>query len=178
MENGRYRNKTLIMNEKSTTPNENSVTLNEHHKEEYAPAHTTEHILNQAMIRHFGCGRSIEAHIERKKSKQDFRRDREPSEEAIRGIEDEVNRVIGQHLPVTYSFITQDEARSRFDLQRLPDNASETVRVVQIGDYDACLCIGNHVGNTDEIGRFRILSHSYDSEKGVLRLRWKLEDSV
>lgn len=32
-----------------------------------APMHTTEHIINQTMIRLFGCGRSVSAHIERKK---------------------------------------------------------------------------------------------------------------
>ena len=37
-----------------------------------APMHTTEHIINQTMIRLFGCGRSISAHIERKKSKLDY----------------------------------------------------------------------------------------------------------
>ena len=30
-----------------------------------APMHTTEHIINQTMIRLFGCGRSVSAHIER-----------------------------------------------------------------------------------------------------------------
>ena len=32
--------------------------------------HTTEHIINQTMVRLFGCGRSISAHIERKKRKR------------------------------------------------------------------------------------------------------------
>ena len=54
--------------------------LNEHNKEEYPPMHTTEHILNQTMIRLFGCGRAVSAHIERKKSKLDFRFQREPEE--------------------------------------------------------------------------------------------------
>ena len=46
--------------------------LNEHNKEEYPPMHTTEHIVNQTMIRLFGCGRAVSAHIERKKSKLDL----------------------------------------------------------------------------------------------------------
>ena len=41
-----------------------------------APSHTCEHIVNQTMIRLFGCGRSVSAHIERKKSKLDYRLDR------------------------------------------------------------------------------------------------------
>lgn len=160
---------------KKTMEKEQTPILNEHNKQEYPPSHTTEHILNQAMIRLFGCGRSHSAHIERKKSKQDFRIDHEPTGTEIRAIEEEVNKVIRQELPVSYAFITQNEARERFDMDRLPAGASETVRVVSVGDYDACLCIGTHVANTREIGVFRIVSYSYDKEEGVLRLRWKLD---
>ena len=39
--------------------------LNEHNKEEYPPMHTTEHILNQTMIRLFGCGRAVSAQEKR-----------------------------------------------------------------------------------------------------------------
>mgnify|MGYP002980109791 CR=1 FL=1 len=103
--------------------------LNEHNKEEYPPMHTTEHILNQTMIRLFGCGRAVSAHIERKKSKLDFRFQREPEESEINQIEQQVNRIIQSGLPITTEYITQEEALGRFDLRRLPDNASETVRV-------------------------------------------------
>ena len=37
-----------------------------------APMHSVEHILNQTMVRMFGCERSRNAHIERKKSKCDY----------------------------------------------------------------------------------------------------------
>ena len=69
-------------------------------------------------------------------------------------------------------FITQEEAMGRFEMERLPENASETVRVVRVGDFDECLCIGQHVENTSEIGTFKIISHSY--ENGILRIRFKL----
>ena len=54
----------------------------------------------------------------------------------------------------------------------VPENASETVRVVKVGDYDDCLCIGAHVNNTSEIGTFKIVSHDY--RDGILRIRFKL----
>ena len=146
--------------------------LNEHNKEEYPPMHTTEHIVNQTMVRLFGCGRAVSAHIERKKSKLDFELPQPPSDYEIRQVEEAVNRVIQEHLPVTTQYITQDEARTRFDLDRLPQNASDTVRVVKIGDYDECLCIGRHVENTSEIGTFKIISHDY--KDGILRMRFKL----
>ena len=146
--------------------------LNDHNKQEYPPMHTTEHIINQTMIRLFGCGRSISAHIERKKSKLDYRLAACPTEEEIKKLEEVVNEVIARQLPVTTEFITQEEAQGRFDLERLPDGASETVRVVKVGDYDECLCIGQHVKNTSEIGTFKIISHDY--KDGIFRMRFKL----
>ncbi|WP_283389610.1 hypothetical protein [Barnesiella viscericola] len=146
--------------------------LNEHNKEEYPPMHTTEHIVNQTMVRLFGCGRAVSAHIEKKKSKLDFKLPQPLSDDEIRQVEETVNRVIQEHLPVTTQYITQAEARDRFDLGRLPQNASDTVRVVKVGDYDECLCIGRHVENTSEIGTFKIISHDY--KDGILRLRFKL----
>ena len=148
--------------------------LNEHNKQEYPPMHTAEHIINQTMIRLFGCGRSVEAHIERKKSKLDYLLPDAPTEEQVKRLEEAVNEVIGSHLPVTTEFITQQEACGRFDMERLPEGASDTVRVVHVGDYDECLCIGVHVENTSEIGRFQIISHNYDSETHRWRMRFKL----
>lgn len=150
------------------------VTLNAHNKEEHRPSHTAEHIINRAMDNAFHCGRAVEAHIERKKSKMDFRLDNEPSEEELKRVEATVNEVITRDLPVTFAFITQAEAASRFDLKRLPDGASDTVRVVSVGDYDECLCIGQHVDHTAEIGHVTFASHDYDAERGIFRIRFKV----
>ena len=151
---------------------EQETLLNEHNKQEYPPMHTCEHIVNRTMVNIFGCGRAVSAHIERKKSKLDFALPKAPSVEDIENIEKTVNEVIARHLPVTTEFITQEEAVGRFDLKRLPDNASDTVRIVRVGDYDECLCIGLHVTNTSEIGTFRIISSDY--KHGIFRIRFKL----
>lgn len=151
---------------------EQKILLNEHNKQEYPPMHTCEHIVNRTMVNIFGCGRAVSAHIERKKSKLDFALPKAPSVEDIENIEKTVNEVIARHLPVTTEFITQEEAVGRFDLKRLPDNASDTVRIVRVGDYDECLCIGQHVTNTSEIGTFRIISSDY--KDGIFRIRFKL----
>lgn len=151
---------------------EQETLLNEHNKQEYPPMHTCEHIVNRTMVNIFGCGRAVSAHIERKKSKLDFALPKAPSVEDIENIEKTVNEVIVRHLPVTTEFITQEEAVGRFDLKRLPDNASDTVRIVRVGDYDECLCIGLHVTNTSEIGTFRIISSDY--KDGIFRIRFKL----
>ena len=151
---------------------EQQIQLNDHNKQDHPPMHTCEHIVNRTMVNLFGCGRAVSAHIERKKSKLDFALPQQPSEEDIEKIEKTVNEVIAQHLPVTTEFITQEEAVGRFDMKRLPENASETVRIIHVGDYDECLCIGTHVENTSEIGIFKIISYDYNN--GILRIRFKL----
>ncbi len=152
---------------------EQKTEFNAHNKEEFAPMHTAEHILNQAMIRAFGCGRNVGGHIERKKSKCDYALAAAPTPEQLAAVEREVNRVIAADLPVREEFMTQGEAAREFDLARLPQGASEAVRVIRVGDYDACLCLGRHVERTGQIGRFVLLSSSY--ENGRLRLRFKLD---
>ena len=146
--------------------------LNAHNKEEYPPMHTAEHILNATMVRMFGCPRSRNAHIERKKSKCDYYLDACPSDEQVARIEAAVNAVIGRNLAVTIDFLPREEAAAVVDLSKLPEDASPTLRIVRVGDYDACACIGAHVQNTAEIGTFQILSHDY--ENGRWRVRWKV----
>ena len=147
--------------------------LNSHDKAEYPPMHTAEHILNQTMVRMFGCSRSKNAHIERKKSKCDYLLEKAPLEEQITEIERRVNEVIDQHLKVSIDFMSHEEAAGYVDLSKLPGNVSETLRIVRVGDYDACACIGEHVSNTSEIGHIKLLSHDY--ENGRWRIRFKLE---
>ena len=146
--------------------------LNAHNKLEFEPAHSTEHILNATMVKMFGCSRSRNAHIEKKKSKCDYILESEPTAEQVAAIEAKVNEVIGQNLDVTVEFVAREEAEKIVDLSKLPEDVSETLRIVRIGDYDACACIGAHVANTSEIGVIKIISHSY--ENGVWRLRWKV----
>jgi Ser-tRNA(Ala) deacylase AlaX len=137
-----------------------------------APMHTCEHILNQTMVRMFGCERSRNAHIERKKSKCDYQLSEEPSKEQIAAVEAQVNKVISQNLPITIEFCTRENVPAEVDLSKLPDEASHTLCIVRVGDYDTCACIGTHVENTSEIGEFKIISYTWD--EGTLRLRFKL----
>ena len=142
-------------------------------KKDYDPAmHTAEHILNQTMDRMFACGRSFNAHIEKKKSKCDYRCPRPLTAEDISAVEEAVNRIIARNLPVTERMVTRSEAEARFFTGKLPADAGETIRVVSAGDYDHCPCIGQHVRSTSEIPGFRILSATH--AKGVLRIRFAL----
>lgn len=146
--------------------------LNAHNKAEHEESHSCEHILNGTMVKMFGCPRSKNAHIERKKSKCDYLLENEPTAEQVAAIEAKVNEEIAKNHDVTVEFMSREEAGKIVDLSKLPEDASETLRIVRIGDYDVCACIGAHVSNTSEIGTFKIISHSFAD--GVWRLRWKI----
>lgn len=146
--------------------------LNEAKKLYNEPMHTCEHILNQTLVRMFGCGRSVNAHIERRKSKCDYLLSEAPTEAQIAEITQKVNEIIDAHLPVSEELMSREEAAKIADLSKLPADASETLRVIRVGDYDACACIGQHVDNTSELGRFEIISH--DFENGRWRVRFKM----
>jgi len=148
------------------------VVLNEAKKSYNEPMHTCEHILNQTMMRMFGCGRSMNAHIEKKKSKCDYILAEAPTDAQIAELTERVNKVIDSHLPITIDFMERSEAAKIVDLSKLPAEATETLRIIRVGDYDACACIGQHVNNTSELGHFEIISH--DFEDGRWRIRFKL----
>lgn len=134
--------------------------------------HSAEHILNQTMVRMFNLGRSFSNHIEKKKSKCDYHFDRNLTEDEIKTINQKVNEIIENDLPVYEDFLHRDEAIKNYKLSQLPEDAGEIIRIIKIGDYDACPCSGVHVKSTKEIGKFKIISTSFEND--VLRIRFKL----
>ena len=148
--------------------------FNGHNKEEFPPAHTAEHLLNQTMIQLFGCERSYNAHIERKKSKMSFHLDHKPSRQEEKEIERRMNALIEEDLPVTFEVVTRDSLPEGVSADRLPEDASESIRLVRIGDYDVCPCIGRHVRSTSQIGRFEMLGTNWDEQERSFRVRFKI----
>lgn len=151
-----------------------NLVLNEHNKDEFPPAHTAEHLLNRTMMQMFGCERSKNAHIERKKSKMTFVLDHKPNRKEEKAIECRMNDLIADDLPVKYEFVDKDHIPEGVDVERLPEDVSETIRLVYIGDYDICPCIGKHVRSTSQIGRFVMLGSNWDETSHSYRIRYKV----
>jgi misacylated tRNA(Ala) deacylase len=137
--------------------------------------HSAEHILTASLMKLFGCGRPFTTHIEKKKSKADYRFHRNLDAGELARVEEQVNAVIAANLPVRAEFLTLEEAGESYDLRRLPAETQERIRIIHIGDYDACPCSGPHAPSTGVLGRFRIVSSSFEQE--VLRVRFKLDPS-
>jgi len=138
-----------------------NYTFNAHNKEEFPPAHTAEHLLNQLMVRMFGTERSRNAHVERKKSKMTFVLQQKPSRKEEKAITDEMNRLIEEDLPVTYELVERN-------------NLPENVTLERIGNYDVCPCIGKHVRSTKQIGKFELLGTNWDEHSKSFRIRFKV----
>jgi len=148
--------------------------FNEHNKDEFPPAHTAEHLLNQTMIRMFGCERSRNAHVERKKSKISYVLSQKPDRKQEKEIERRMNELIEDDLPVTFETVDRNNLPEGIDASRLPDDASQTIRLVRIGDYDVCACIGKHVRSTAQIGKFELLGTNWDEHTHTFRVRFKV----
>lgn len=141
---------------------------------EYNPAmHTAEHILNSVMDKMYHCGRSFNSHIESKKSKCDYRIKKGLSGKEISAVERTVNEIIKLNVPVGEEMVSRREADKKYFTGKLPEDAPEVVRIITIGNFDACPCIGDHVSNTSEIGSFTITSADFN--EGVLRIRFKID---
>ena len=140
----------------------------------FPPAHTAEHLLNQTMVRMFGCERSSNAHVERKTSKISYVLERKPDRKQEREIERRMNELIAEDLPVTFEMVSRDDLPEEVDLSRLPDDTAQTIRLVRIGDYDVCACIGKHVRSTGQIGHFEMLGTNWDEHQHTFRIRFKV----
>ena len=90
----------------------------------------------------------------------DFTLDRPVTNEELAEIEVDVNRQIGKAVQVIWENMPIDEAKKRGAVAVFGDKYGDIVRVVTMGDYSMELCGGCHVGNTSEIGLFKILSET------------------
>ena len=134
----------------STKMEETPYLLNVHNKDEFPP------------------------HIERKKSKISYHLDHKPSRQEEKAIGDKMNELIEDDLPVTYEDVDRNHVPEGINLDRLPEDASQTIRLVRIGDFDVCPCIGKHVRSTSQIGRFEILGTNWDEQSHTFRIRFKV----
>jgi misacylated tRNA(Ala) deacylase len=135
--------------------------------------HSAEHLLNSTMVMKFECERSFSAHINKKKSKCDYHFERALEDVEIKEIEDQINRIISEDLPVVVQLVSRQTAADQFNLKRLPESVGDEIRIITMGDYDAVPCIGDHVNSTGQIGHFAITTSSF--ENGILRIRFKLK---
>ena len=137
--------------------------LNFDERYEKMQIHTGEHILSGLFHSLFGL-ENVGFHLGCDEVTMDI--NSYLTEEQIVRVELLANRVIYENVPVLASFPTEDalqklEYRSKLDLK-------ENVRIVTIGEYDACACCAPHVARSGEVGIIRILD--YTKHRGGTRI--------
>ncbi|MFC4440122.1 MULTISPECIES: alanyl-tRNA editing protein [Natrialbaceae] len=126
-------------------------------------AHTASHLL-------YGAGRKLfDQHgyggfdIGPEKVRLDFETDRDPDEVNALTLERMINEAVWESRDVSWREMDAARARERDEIVfNLTDEAerAETVRIVEIEDWDIAACGGTHVRNTREIGPVNVLDVS------------------
>ncbi|HHT7815073.1 TPA: alanine--tRNA ligase [Streptococcus suis] len=120
--------------------------------------HTATHLLHAALHNIIGEHATQAGSLnEQDFLRFDFTHFEAVTAEELRRIEEEVNEQIWNAIPVVTVETDIDTAKEMGAMALFGEKYGKEVRVVTIGDYSEELCGGTHVGNTAEIGIFKIL---------------------
>lgn len=120
--------------------------------------HTATHLLHAALHNIIGEHATQAGSLnEQDFLRFDFTHFEAVTAEELRRIEEEVNEQIWNAIPVVTVETDIDTAKKMGAMALFGEKYGKEVRVVTIGDYSVELCGGTHVGNTAEIGIFKIL---------------------
>jgi len=124
--------------------------------------HTATHLLHQALCDILGDGIAQKgSNITKERLRFDFSFDRKMTDEEKVKVEDIVNNKIRENLYVKNIVMSRDEAEKIGAKHFFGDKYGDEISIYYIGDtlenaYSKEFCGGPHVGNTGEIGKFKI----------------------
>ncbi|MCL2578553.1 MAG: alanine--tRNA ligase [Oscillospiraceae bacterium] len=144
--------------------------VDKHRRKAIMRNHTAAHLLQAALREVLGdhvhqAGQMVDEHV----CRFDFSHFAGMTGEELRVVEEKVNRLALSALPVGVSEMNMEQAKAEGALALFGDKYSEIVRVVNISGKSVELCGGSHIGNTAELGLFKIL-HESSVAAGVRRI--------
>jgi alanyl-tRNA synthetase len=123
--------------------------------------HTATHILHEALRRVLGNHvNQAGSYVDDIRLRFDFTHFGPMSEEELYKVETLVNENIMKAYKVDTEIMTLEEAKKSGAVALFDDKYKDDVRVVSVGDFSKELCGGTHVGNSGEIGLFKIISET------------------
>ena len=136
--------------------------------------HTVTHILNGVCRKIFGS-HAWQAGTAKfvDKARLDMTHYEHLSEQQLKQIEDEANKVIQADLPVHKSFVPRTDAEQKYGFSIYQGGIvpGKTLRIVEIDGFDVEACGGTHLDHTKEAGRLKILRSS-KIQDGIVRLEY------
>lgn len=124
--------------------------------------HSAIHVLSRYMQLEYNTD-VLGNNISTRNGRADFHLENALTEEQLKEIEDGVNEIIGQNLPIEINFMPREEAviflkehGYQTDYIDMIPSSVKTFRIISVGDYDFASCAGTHVANTSDIGKIKI----------------------
>jgi len=114
------------------------------------------------------------SNINPERARFDFTFDRKLTDEEVKKVEDFVNKIIKDSIPVQRKEMTIQEAKNQGATGIFDEKYKEKVSVYTIKDVSKEICAGPHVTNTSELGKFKIKKQE-SSSSGVRRIKGVLE---
>ena len=137
--------------------------------------HTATHLLNEALRKVIDPKiKQRGSNITPERLRFDFSFDRKLTQEEVKKVEDEVNRVIKKQMPVVCKEMTKEQAVKIGAEMEFGQKYPDKVTVYFMGDYSKEFCGGPHVKNTKEVGKFKIVKEEACSA-GVRRIKAVVE---
>ena len=141
------------------------------HKEQTTNLHTATHLLHAALKK--VCSEDIAqkgSNITEERLRFDFNFSRKLTPEEVKAVEDMVNGVIKQDLPVVMKEMSIDEAKKEGFTGLFESKYGEVVKTYSIGDFSKEICGGPHAAHTGLLGTFKIVKQENVSA-GVKRIK-------
>jgi alanyl-tRNA synthetase len=133
--------------------------------------HTATHLLNEALRKILDPSIAQKgSNITEERLRFDFNFPRKLTPQEVQALEDEVNRVINQQLPISKEEMTPLEATQRGAQSEFGARYPDKVSVYSMGTYSKEICMGPHVENTRELGTFKILKEEAVAS-GIRRIK-------
>ena len=123
--------------------------------------HSTTHLLHKALKETLGTHvAQAGSLVNSEHLRFDFSHFEAMTTEQLAEVEDKVNSMILEALPIVTQELPIEEAKKLGATAQFGEKYGDTVRVVSMGDYSVEFCGGTHLTNTAEAGLFKLISES------------------
>ena len=137
--------------------------------------HTATHLLHAALKKFLGENVNQKgSNITEDRLRFDFNFERKVTPEELKEIENYVNNIINQEIPVICEEMSFEDAQKSGAIGLFTNKYGETVKVYTIGHFSKEMCGGPHVENTKDIGKFKITKEE-SSSAGIRRIKAVIE---
>ncbi len=141
-------------------------------RKQLAQHHTSTHIVNVAARRVLGKHiNQAGAKKTEEKAHLDITHYQSISDEELRRIEEEANKLVSEGLPVRTFFLPREEAEKKYGMAIYQGGAvpGNEIRIVEIPEVDVEACGGTHLKSTKEAGEIKLLKSS-KIQDGIVRI--------